>query len=243
MFQSYIGPSDPLLPRSEVEGYQPVSRIGEVVVNAFVDAHEFALLDDHISFQQMTNKAPNAADAAEVAHAKAVVEYKPPFHEWASALPGMIALSRKKRSTNFRSYTAAETAAPVIVASACQKKEDENSFFFSGIVRSKSVRVPDDGRGATTDEYFTLSIGGMATILNNSDESIFPGDMLEWTFLSDTTASYSNSVKTAKRSKTLSPRRVGVKQCADVNQSNRVIGRALSYGKKGESIDILIRAC
>ena len=35
MFQSYIGPSDPLLPRSEVEGYQPVSRIGEVVVNAF----------------------------------------------------------------------------------------------------------------------------------------------------------------------------------------------------------------
>lgn len=35
MFQSYIGPSDPLLRRSEVEGYQPVSRIGEIVVNAF----------------------------------------------------------------------------------------------------------------------------------------------------------------------------------------------------------------
>lgn len=172
------------------------------------------------------------------------VEYKPPFHEWASALPGMIALSRKKRSSNFRSYTAAETAAPVIVASACQKKANEHDFFFAGIVRSKSVRLPDDGRGPTTDEYFTLSIGGMATILNNSREAIFPGDMLEWTFLSDTdTSNYAASADKLKRAKTLSPRRVGIKQCADVNQSSRVIGRALSYGKSGESIDILIRAC
>jgi hypothetical protein len=34
-FQSIQGPADPTLPRSEIEGYQPVSRIGEVVVNAF----------------------------------------------------------------------------------------------------------------------------------------------------------------------------------------------------------------
>ena len=34
-FQSFIGPSDPTLRRSEIEGYQPVSRIGEIVVNAF----------------------------------------------------------------------------------------------------------------------------------------------------------------------------------------------------------------
>ena len=34
-FQSYQGPSDPMLKSSELEGYQPVSRIGEVVVNAF----------------------------------------------------------------------------------------------------------------------------------------------------------------------------------------------------------------
>lgn len=34
-FQSYMGPGDKNLPNSEVTGYQPVSRIGEVVMNAF----------------------------------------------------------------------------------------------------------------------------------------------------------------------------------------------------------------
>ena len=43
-FQSIRGPSDPLLKSSEIEGYQPVSRIGEVVINAFVDAYEFSRL-------------------------------------------------------------------------------------------------------------------------------------------------------------------------------------------------------
>ena len=31
-FQSYMGPGDKNLPNSEVMGYQPVSRIGEVVM-------------------------------------------------------------------------------------------------------------------------------------------------------------------------------------------------------------------
>ena len=35
-FRSYMGPGDKDLPRAnEVQGYQPVSRIGEVVMNAF----------------------------------------------------------------------------------------------------------------------------------------------------------------------------------------------------------------
>ena len=34
-FASYAGPGDKDLPMSEVSGYQPVSRIGEVVMNAF----------------------------------------------------------------------------------------------------------------------------------------------------------------------------------------------------------------
>ena len=34
-FQSYAGPGDKNLPQSEISGYQPVSRIGEVVMNAF----------------------------------------------------------------------------------------------------------------------------------------------------------------------------------------------------------------
>ncbi len=35
-YQSYSGPGDRDLPQSEVAGYQPASRIGEIVVNCFV---------------------------------------------------------------------------------------------------------------------------------------------------------------------------------------------------------------
>ena len=35
MYQSYQGPTDPSLTHSLTEGYQPVSRIGEVVINSF----------------------------------------------------------------------------------------------------------------------------------------------------------------------------------------------------------------
>ena len=35
MYQSYQGPTDPGLSHSLTEGYQPVSRIGEVVINSF----------------------------------------------------------------------------------------------------------------------------------------------------------------------------------------------------------------
>ena len=38
-FQSIQGPTDPSLRHSEIEGYQPVSRIGEVVMNCFGTPH------------------------------------------------------------------------------------------------------------------------------------------------------------------------------------------------------------
>jgi hypothetical protein len=34
-FQSVQGPTDSRLRHSELEGYQPVSRIGEIVINSF----------------------------------------------------------------------------------------------------------------------------------------------------------------------------------------------------------------
>ena len=40
-FQAYMGPGDRNLRNTEVEGYQPVSRIGEVVMNLLKDAYEF----------------------------------------------------------------------------------------------------------------------------------------------------------------------------------------------------------
>ena len=36
-FSSVQGPTDDFLRRSEIEGYQPVSRIGETVINSFVE--------------------------------------------------------------------------------------------------------------------------------------------------------------------------------------------------------------
>ena len=104
------------------------------------------------------------------------------FHEWATVQPGMITLARKKRTAIFRSYVAAETAVPVIACAACLPKANESDYFFAGVARSKSVRGPDDGIGPTMDEFFTLSIGGMATVLNTSAGAIHPGDTIEWTF-------------------------------------------------------------
>jgi hypothetical protein len=40
-FQGVQGPTDPMLTSNAVEGYQPVSRIGEVVINAFGTPRSF----------------------------------------------------------------------------------------------------------------------------------------------------------------------------------------------------------
>ena len=79
MYQSYQGPTDPNLRHSEIEGYQPVSRIGEVVINSFVDSYEFTALDETINVDQVTGDSNDGNN---------VFEHKPHFHEWATALPG-----------------------------------------------------------------------------------------------------------------------------------------------------------
>lgn len=225
-FQSYAGPGDRNLPMTEISGYQPVSRIGEVVMNAFVDAYEFsALAHEQLRLGQLTGVGGNdpATDP--------VVEFKPHFHEWATVQPGMICLARKKKTAVFRQYIAAETAVPVIACAACLPKEHEKNYFFAGVARSKSVRSPDDGIGPNVDEFFTVSIGGMATILNTSNGPIYPGDLVEWC-LSGSGTSKSTRAKQA-------PRRVGI-QVASVS-SPKIIGRALSFSKNGETFDVLIR--
>ena len=182
-FRSYMGPGDKNLPMSnEIQGYQPVSRIGETVINCFVDAYEFAALDNSITHLELTGERedPDPALAAGAYEPGKDIEVKPHFHEWASVLPGMICLSRKARNSTFRNYVAAETATPVIGCAACLKYDDMDNFYFAGVCRSKTVRPIDDGVGPQVDEFFTLAIGGMVTMLNNSSEPVFPGDMLEY---------------------------------------------------------------
>lgn len=226
MFQSIQGPTDANRPHTLTEGYQPVSRIGEIVINAFIDAYEYAQLPEQLEEKDfVTGRAGTAA-----------AEYKPYFHEWATALPGHICLARKARNATFRNYVAAETASPVITCAACLTEDDAYNFYFAGICRSKSVRPIDDGVGPSVDEYFTLSIGGMATLLNNSKSPVFPGDMLEWVLYSETPKDSGSNVRPKK-----DPRRVGIQLASP--SSERVIGRVLSFAKPAETFDLLIKAC
>ena len=164
------------------------------------------------------------------------MEPKPYFHEYATVLPGMICLSRKARNATFRGYVAAETATPVIGCAAGLKAEDANNFYFAGICRSKTVRPIDDGTGPSIDEYFTLAIGGMVTMINDSNEPIFPGDILEWTLWSERDP----AANEGKRTKS-GPRRVGIKIAAPT--SERAIGQCKTFAKPGEYFDLLIKSC
>lgn len=149
-FQSYAGPGDKGLRNNELEGYQPVSRIGEVVMNSFIDPYEFTLIQDAITTQALTGDPTKSAND--------IVEYKPHFHEWATVQPGMICVSRKKRTAVFRQYQVAETAAPVIACAACLPAADEKNYYFAGVARSKSVRDPDDGIGEFCSVSATVSL-------------------------------------------------------------------------------------
>lgn len=161
-----------------------------------------------------------------------IVEHKPHFHEWATVREGMICLARRKRTAVFRQYVAAETAVPVIACAAGIKTTSEKDFFFAGVARTKSVRTIDDGVGPSVDEFFTVSIGGMVTVLNNSGMPIHPGDLIEWCLFTK------RGTHTGKRQKQ-GPRRIGI-TIASVS-SPKIIGRALSFAKDGESLDILLK--
>ena len=160
------------------------------------------------------------------------IEYRPHFYEWATATVGMIAVSRRQRGT-FRNYVAAEAAAPVIVCAAMKGPLQEVDWMFAGVVRSNCVRTMDDAAGPTTDEYFTLTVGGPQTILNNSDEIIHAGDTLAWTFFSE-----SKDTTKAKRQRTGAPRRVGIRIAGYMDDCK--IGRALTFARPGQPVDVLI---
>ncbi len=208
-----------------------------------VDGYEFTALESVLHVKDVTPD-PTISDE----DGKKIFEYKPHFHEWATALPGMICVSRKARNATFRNYVAAETATPVITCCAVLGANDMKNFYFAGICRSKSVRPIDDGVGPSVDEFFTLAIGGMSTLLNNSGTAIFPGDMLEWCFYNEDRKGVGGkgvgvkqlSKSTATRG-TGAPRRITVKIATAA--SERVIGRALSFSKPGETFDLLLKSC
>ena len=86
--------------------------------------------------------------------------------------------------------------------------------------------------GPKVDEFFTVSIGGMVTVLNTSGSPLSPGDNVEWTFFTE------RGTSTGKRQKS-GPRRIGVQLCSV--SSPRAIGRVLTFAKAGEPFDLLIK--
>ena len=150
-FQAYAGPGDKGFRSTELEGYQPATRIGEVVMNAFVDSYEYTseAMNDQITLGDLN---PIIASGGAPGNPAEVVEYKPHFHEWATVREGMVCLARRKRTAVFRQYVAAETAVPVIACAAGLKTESEKDYFFAGVARTKSLRTPDDGIGPSVDE-------------------------------------------------------------------------------------------
>jgi hypothetical protein len=232
-----------MLKSNAIEGYTQVSRVGEQVVNCFVDTYEFGVVPDVFSQAEMLGEAfndgtdvlkkPDGSAYTDAQKRDNKVETKPHFYAWATATTGMLAVARKQRST-FRNYVAAETAAPVIACAAGKGPLDELDFQFAGVVRSNSVRTMDDGVGPTTDEYFTLTIGGPATILNNSKDVIHAGDTIAWTFYSEHT-----DVAGAKRAAHGSVRRIGIR-IADFHDECK-IGKAINFAKPGQTFDVSIQ--
>ena len=236
MYQSIQGPTDPMLRSNQIEGYSQVSRIGETVQNAFVEANEYGILPTMFTAEEMKGQAfRNSNDALVnlgnvVVASPNVVENKPHFFEWASATVGMIAVHRRMR-TAVRGGIGADSAVPVVVCAAMRGPLDEHDWQFAGVVRSNSVRTMDDGVGPTTDEFFTVSIGGMVTILNNSTSVIHPGDYLSWTFVSD-------GKPDTKRATHGSPRRIGIRM-ADFHDDN-TFAVAKGFAKQGQMFDALL---
>jgi len=219
-----IGPGSTALANNFLEGYQPVSRNGEVTQNAFIDAMCWNKIMSH------KNKPQNDQDAAHPMQN----EDKPRFSEWASVQPGFLCVYDKGRSNKYRNHTEAETAVPVIACAQLMDSMNDKDFAFAGVTRSKSVRDDDDvANGVKRDDFFTLAIGGPATILNNGNKEIKMGDMVEWTFYDASSGNTGNQ----KRQR-VGPRRIQVRTATKTHA--RVFGRALSYAKRGESFDVLI---
>ena len=229
--QFTAGPGDSNVRTNELGGYQPYSRVGEVVMNATIMTSEWT-----------SGRAPTNTT----------------FGQWASALPGMIAVAYKDDRTLQLRVPGGEATATCIVAiprineyaspgaggpkAGKAKTEAEDlakKYVFRGIVRSPCVRSEDElVMGPCVDEYFTLAIGGAATIQNNGPNKINAGELLCWTF-EHTTHLLGNGAD-AKRYG-LGPARVAVKTVGSDEENTRIIGKALSSAKPGQPLDILIK--
>ena len=100
-----------------------------------VDSYEFTALPESIAVKDVEPKG-DAADPRADETLMMPYEHKPHFHEWATALPGMICVSRKARNSTFRNYVAAETATPVRSRLECTAAHNPNPTYVATLTRS-----------------------------------------------------------------------------------------------------------
>lgn len=243
-----IGPASTMLPNEFTNGFTQVDREGEVVESAFIhdSLYDFIFSSERKDVIQNAAKnlydsgCPLANQTVKTRLEKLADEPMPPRHLWQNVEAGIIAVSHKSRSGEYRYQIGAQRAAPVIVCAQRLCAElDNKDYFFAGIARTKSVRPYDDGMGPTTDEMFTISLKGKVTMLNNGPSPIMMGDNVEWTFDDSTTLHDSVLTKRQKLGDAQGPRRIVMQPQTDTGE--RVFGRALNFAKRGERIDILLK--
>lgn len=249
-FVSAIGPASDLLQNDFLNGYTQVDRVGEVVQTAMVHASLYSMIfgnverKAHLQAQRaLYTAAPFANPQKEYSIRLVKDEPQPPFHQWASVQPGMVAVAHKTRAAEFRNQVSSERSASVIVcAQGLSSVVDDKDYMFAGVTRTKSIIPMDDGLGPKVDETFTLSKRGKVTMLNNGPRNIHEGDMLEWTF--DDYSSLTNpspfAAKRAKLGKVPAPRAIVI-QKATVSTA-RVFGVAMEFAKRGERVDVLLKS-
>lgn len=249
-YLSAIGPGSDLLDRNELNGRTLVSRNGEITQNAFIDAGCWNLLQSRSSKRSNAyipsnplesnsgldkNDPGNYGDANQPS-SDLKNENLPPFYEWATTQVGFICVYRLNNNS-YQNRLDAETAVPVISCAQLLMESDEKLFQFAGVARSSSVRDYDDQQnGMKKDDHFTLAVAGMVTLLNNSDDSINRGDLIEWTFLPNDKDF--NSAKIHKKQRA-GPRRIMVRKAKKSHRN--VIGRAMSSARRGGSFDLLLQ--
>lgn len=235
-YVSAVGPGSDLLPRNEINGRTIVSRNGEITQNAFID---------HNVWNKLCVRRENASKSYDPQNPFSTNsglqgtpiqgEQMPPFYEWATTQVGFICVFDRVSSANFRNRVEAETAVPVISCAQLLTADDNDQFEFAGVCRSASVRDYDDQQnGMKRDDHFTLAIGGMVSVLNNSNGPINRGDYIEWTFLDETQLGAS----VPKRQK-VGPRRIQLRKATDGNK--RIIGKAMNSARRYEQFDLLIQ--
>ena len=218
-FTAYTaGPGDPLNAGNQITGSQPAGRVGEQILNCYTDSMRFA---------DSFNKPKENLDS----------NHAPTFAEWATAQPGMVAVTSKSGSLTNK-ISATETAVPVVVCAHGLDESDDNMYTFAGIVRSPSVRDPSEKYlGPADDEFYTITIGGVMNIMNTGPATINAGDPVKWTFGKNDPGAKTSEVSYGQGYKA---RRIMVVKAATPWEPN-VFGVAKRGAMKGKDFDVLVK--